>query len=1048
MEIAALEIVLRTQKAKSQAKQTQAAVRGIGTAAGTAQKKVAASTAAMGGSFAKLKAAIFSTQALLLTLGIGIGLVAAISTLKDFEHTMAGVKAVTGATIEEFLLLNDKARQLGATTIFAATEAAEGMRLLGLAGFEVSEALNAVEGTLNLAAAGSLALGEASQITANIIRSFRLEASKAADVADILAKTATNANTTVGGLGNSFSFVGAVARAANQSVADTAATLGVLTDAGFDASRAGTGLRRVLGEILVKNEDLLARLPDLGLTFEDINLQTNRMTDVFQRLAPLASDAAFALETFGQRGGPAFLAVVGQADRLDLLADKVNNAGDAAKDIADILTDTLFGSLKLMKSALEEATLRLGDAGFTGALRGVADTVTGVVTIFNGMGETLGDQQARFEVLAEKVRIFGVFLGGLALVAAAKGFLALAVGIKAVTLALLANPFVLWAAAIAGVIALLYSFRNEVIQLGDQTVTFGALTSEIFGMLWGTVKEVVLAFASLTNAMFGAGEQAEVSFGEVASAAIMTFVDLLDKALKGIRGLAIILGDLPNMMKNWGQMSDEAFAKLQDLDKTEPIGERAAENYAKGFAKGIDAKTMAAFKVAIKDVLKQAEGLERRVVSISGLKMGVEQAKELKLLQIEAFEASKAVTELAQAVQAAGGAESLSAEQMEVFTSKIKMAKTGLQDAGRNLLNFQERLQQGLTPASSDATDVIEKLADQLKVLQIFGDEAQFVMQALTEANLENADASDKNRIKVEGLAKAVLEATKVQDAYKFAIDNSQRPLADLGERMEHLQLLLDQEKISRGEYNTAIGLTKLEMQELNEQFRQQEIMAAAADMSSFKQGMVAASTQMGITRENMQALGATAATEMGTALTDAFKNPAEAGDIFLNALARIGDAILELAMQELLLKPLLNTLTGINQKTDAAGGGIGSLLGGGGGGGGILGMIGGIASAFGSKGGYADSLPTGIVPAETFAHARRFKMGGAVDNIPAMLNRNEAVVPLGGGRAIPVNMKGGGGPQVVMNISTPAADSFRQNQSMILSRAAAQMGRAAQRNN
>ena len=1049
MEVAALEIVLRTKKARTEAKKTQVAVKKIGTAAGTAQKKVAASTAAMGGSFAKLRTAIFSTQALLLSLGIGIGLVVAIKTLKEFEHTMAGVRAVTGATADEFILLTDKARRLGATTIFAATEAAEGMRLLGLAGFEVSEALAAVEGTLNLAAAGSLALGEASQITANIVRAFRLEASKASEVADILAKAATNANTTVGGLGNAFSFVGAVARAANQSVADTSAALGVLTDAGFDASRAGTGLRRVLGEILVKNEDLLARLPALGLTFEDIDLATNSLVDVFGRLAPLATDAAFALETFGQRGGPAFLALTGQADRMQLLADKVNNAGGAAKEIADILTDTLFGSLKLMKSALEEATLRLGDAGFTGALRKVADTIAGVTTVFNGMGETLGDNQAKFERLAEGVRQFGVFLGVLlvaALVKAAAALYATAAAAGSLNAVLLANPFFAVATAIAATIALLFSFRNALLTVGDQTMTIGGVIGEVFGMVWGTIKEVIGAVWDLLTAVLGLGNQADISFGEVFSSVVVAAASDVFELLKGIRALAIVIGDIPHMLKNWGEMSDEAFNKLQALDKMGSVGERAAANYASGFKKGLDEKTLAGFRVAVKDILKQAEALEKQVVAISGIKMGEAQAKELKILQIEAFGASQAVTELVKEIQAAGGASNLSAQQLAEYDSKIKMAKTSLKEAGRNLLNFHDRLNAQVNPATSDATDVIEKLNDQLTVLKIFGDEAQFVMQALTEANLDMADASDKNRIKVAGLARAVLDAQKAQEAYKFAIDNSSKPLEDLGDRMEYLRQLLDQEKISRGEYNTAIGLTKLAMQDLNEELRQQEIMAATADMSAFKQGMVAASLQIGMTRENMKALGVTATTELSTALTDAFKNPAEAGDIFLSALARIGDAIIELALQELLLKPLLNTLTGINQKTNAAGGGIGGLLGGGGGGG-IVGIIGGLASAFGSKGGYADSLPTGIVPAGTFKNARRFQMGGAADNIPAMLNRKEAVVPLGGGRAIPVDMKGGGAT-VVFNINTPDPEAFRRSEGQILAQAAAAMSTAAQRNN
>lgn len=1050
MEVAALEIVLRTRRAQTQAKKSQASIRGIGTAAKKAQTRVAGSTAAMGGSFARLRRAIFSTQALLLSLGIGIGLVQTIQTLRDFEHTMAGVRAVTGATAKEFILLSDKARKLGATTIFSATEAAEGMRLLGLAGFEVSEALGAIEGTLNLAAAGSLSLGEASQITANIIRSFRLEAEKAVEIADILAKAATNANTTVGGLGNAFSFVGAVARAANQSVADTAATLGVLTDAGFDASRAGTGLRRVLGEILVQNENLLARLPELGLTFEDINLQTNSMVDVFQKLAPLATDAAFALEVFGQRGGPAFLAVVGQADRLDLLAEKTRNAGGTAKEIAGILTDTLFGAFKLMRSALEEATLRVGDMGLTGALRSMADTVTGVVTVLNGMSASLGENAEKFERLTERVKTLGVFLAALALPFIIKGLFVLAAAAGAALAALVALvgiPTI----AVAAVVALFYSWRDRLIELGDQTMTFGALLSELFGQTIALLKETVGLFMDMIGVIFNVGNQSEESFGTVMSGAILTIVDLIDRSVRGLRALLIILGDVPHILSNWGEMSDEAFEKLQELENLEPIGDRAAKNYAEGFKKGLDAKALAGFKVAIKDVLKQAEALERRVVSISGLKMTQEQTRELKLLQIEAFEASKGVTELAQEIEALGGAEKLSAEQLGEFDQRLRMAKTGLTEAGRSLLNFQKRLQQVSTSTGSEALDVIEKLNDQLKVLGVFGEEAQFVMQALAEANLDAADATNEHRVKVTRLANAVIQAKKAQEAYQFVVKNSQEPVSDLRDRLGHLDILLRKEAISQQDYARAVGLTKLEIQELNEELRQQDILAASADLSAFEQGLVESSLQMGLTRENMQELGRTATDELGTALTDALRNPAEAGDIFLNALARIGDRIIELAAQELLLRPLMNTLTGINSSTGEAGGGVrgllGSLGGSGGGGGGLGGLFSSVIGLFGSKGGYVTDLPAGLVPARAFQGARRFQLGGAVDNIPIMANKNEAVVPLGGGRKIPVEMRGGGGPSVVMNITTPDPEAFRRSQGHILSQAAAQLQNASVRN-
>jgi len=281
-------------------------------------------------------------QTTLLALG-GITLfVGVIRTLVEFEQKMAEVRAVTGATGDTFDALSDKARELGASTVFSASEAAAGLAFLGRAGFTADQALGAIEGTLNLAAAGGLELARAADIASNVLSAFSINANEANRVADVLALTANSANTNVEQLGDAFKFVGPVAAAFGVSIEDTAAALGTLGNAGLQASLAGTGLRKILSTLGTPTKKLNDLLKKLGLTFSQVNPDTNKFADVMQLLADRGIGATDALNVFGQRGAPAILAVTSQIGKLQELTDGMKDVAGTADTTAKILTDTLI----------------------------------------------------------------------------------------------------------------------------------------------------------------------------------------------------------------------------------------------------------------------------------------------------------------------------------------------------------------------------------------------------------------------------------------------------------------------------------------------------------------------------------------------------------------------------------------------------------------------------------------------------------------------------------------------------------------------------------
>ncbi|MEM1204774.1 MAG: phage tail tape measure protein [Acidobacteriota bacterium] len=310
---------------------------------------------------------------------VGISSAATLATqpvraFSGWESQMASVLAVTGATQVGFEALQDQTRLLGETTVFAASQAAEGATFLGRAGFKTQEILSALPGVLDLAAAGVLDLGRAADISSNILSAFNLEASRSDEVADALAAGAASANTSVEQLGDAMKFVGPVASALNMSVQDTAAGIGVLSNAGIQGEMAGTGLRRVLAGLASPTRKAEQALAAMGLAVEDVNPATHSLIEIVQTLATAGIDVEKAFTLFGQRGGPAILALTSQVGSLEELTDTLRDSGGAASEMAEIMMDTLTGSGKELASVWESVQIEVGQ-GMAPALREATDTL-------------------------------------------------------------------------------------------------------------------------------------------------------------------------------------------------------------------------------------------------------------------------------------------------------------------------------------------------------------------------------------------------------------------------------------------------------------------------------------------------------------------------------------------------------------------------------------------------------------------------------------------------------------------------------------------------
>lgn len=328
---------------------------------------------------------------------VGIGTAATITGAK-FQRQMSTVGAVSGATGSDMEALSDKAREMGATTMFSATEAGEGMEYLARAGYTTEEVLTSIPSVLDLAAAGAIDLGSAADITSNILSGFGMEASETAKVADILALASARSNVDVQGLGEAFKYVGPVASMAGLSIEDTTASIGLLGDAGIQGGQAGRMLRSGIQSLLAPSDQAASLMEELGINVFDTNGQLKPMPAILaefeQGLQGMnAEQRAAALEMiFGTDAMSAWSVLIGAgSEELGIFTKELENAEGTAAEMHEQMSDNLYGDFQALISALQELSLsffsiaegpmRTFVKGLTELVRWFSQTSSGTKTI-------------------------------------------------------------------------------------------------------------------------------------------------------------------------------------------------------------------------------------------------------------------------------------------------------------------------------------------------------------------------------------------------------------------------------------------------------------------------------------------------------------------------------------------------------------------------------------------------------------------------------------------------------------------------------------------
>jgi TP901 family phage tail tape measure protein len=439
----------------------------------------------------------FSTR---LSLPIAIAGAAVVKVGATFEAEMNRVRVLSRTMGKEnektFNSLRKLALRLGRTTQFSATQAAEGMNMLAMAGFNAKQIMQALPGVLNLAAAAKIELGEAADITTNILTGYGKKASEVGRVNDILVATFTRANTTLVELGEAFKFVGPVAKASGISIEETAAFLGKLADAGITGTLAGNMLKRIFINLaqLSKNKEGMKILATLGIRRKDIfDAKGNiiSLTNLIKVLEKKGLTTSQAFTIFGARAAPGILALISQGSKkIGTLLSAIKKSKGLTKLVGKAQMKGAMGAFLELKSAFEGLMIAIGD---TGLLRDFATAAKSLATVL----QKFSKNNTR---LLKTIVIIGGILAALGPVLIAFGVLATAIG-KIVAVVKFAAPLLLFLKAkllvivpVIGLLALagFLLWRNW------------ARVSSGLKVIWNTLKAIGLSlFSSVRAAITG-----------------------------------------------------------------------------------------------------------------------------------------------------------------------------------------------------------------------------------------------------------------------------------------------------------------------------------------------------------------------------------------------------------------------------------------------------------------------------------------------------------------------------------------------------------------
>ena len=409
---------------------------------------------------------------------------AAVKTTADFDAQMSKVQAISGATGTQFDALREKAREMGSKTKFSATEAGAAFEYMAMAGWKTEDMLDGIEGIMNLAAASGEDLATTSDIVTDALTAFGLTAKDSGHFADVLAAASSNANTNVGMMGETFKYAAPIAGALGYTAEDTALAIGLMANSGIKSSQAGTSLRSIMtnltgdikiagaaiGEVTVKTTNADGSMRSFNDIIMDCRTAFSGLTE--------SEKANTAEALVGKNAMSGFLAIMNASEAdVNKLSAAIDNCDGSAEQMAATMQDNLSGQITILKSALQELAIQIGDA--------LMPTVRSIVSKIQEFVEKLQkmDEGTRNTIL--KLAAFAAAIGPVLLVV---GKLTSGVGLAIQSISKLGK----------GVLTLINQTKLGVGPIAKLTTAIGGISAPVVAVV-AVIAVLVAAFVHLWN---------------------------------------------------------------------------------------------------------------------------------------------------------------------------------------------------------------------------------------------------------------------------------------------------------------------------------------------------------------------------------------------------------------------------------------------------------------------------------------------------------------------------------------------------------------------
>ena len=454
----------------------------------------------------------------------GLG-VAAVKTTADFDSEMSKVSAISGATGTDLDKLRGKAREMGAKTKFSASEAAQGMQYMAMAGWKTQDMMDGLEGIMNLAAASGEDLASTSDIVTDALTAFGLSAKDSSHFSDILAAASSNANTNVSMMGETFKYAAPVLGSLGYTAEDAALAIGLMANAGIKSSQAGTSLRGAITNLAKPTDTVAAAMDKYGISLTDSSGKMLSLRELMEQLRQKlgglseAEQAQAAAALFGKNAMSGMLAIINGSDKdFEKLAGAIDNCDGSSEKMANTMNDNLQGQITILMSQLQELAISFGEI-LMPKIRDIVTHIQNFVDKLNAMDEGQKETILRIGMFVAALAPMLMGLGKVIIFSAdvsrALGTLSAGLvkaggfsGVFTKALGLITSPAAIVVGAIAAITAVIIhlwntneDFRNTITaiwqKIKDAFTTFAAGISERLSALGITFSDVTSAIKTI-----------------------------------------------------------------------------------------------------------------------------------------------------------------------------------------------------------------------------------------------------------------------------------------------------------------------------------------------------------------------------------------------------------------------------------------------------------------------------------------------------------------------------------------------------------------------